>query len=731
MNLVLQHDQMDCGAASLAMISSAYGKHYSLQFLREKCFLTKNGASLLGLNEAAEDIGFETFPAKLDLAALGTGEVQLPVILHWNHNHYVVLSDVTKNMITGKKYYKIADPAHGFITLSEQKFKSRWLSNAQTGIALLLKPTQKFFDSPTPIKKGLQIRRLLAYLTPHTRSLVKVALLMLLGSGLTLIFPFLTEALIDRGVNGQNLDIIYIILFAQLGVYVGSITIEVLRNWITLKIGTLLSIDILSDFLKKLLQLPIKFFEGKLMGDFQQRIQDNERVEEFLTSQSLTTFFSIVTFSVFFGVLWYYDFKILLAYFILTVMAIIWSVYWLRKRKVLDYHRFQDRSENQEMLYELIRGITEMKLNNFEEFKRQRWESLQHKYFETNVKILRVDQIQASGFQFLNQIKNILVTFLAARYVIQGTMTLGALLSISYIIGQMNSPVNQLITFFRSLQDAKLSLERLNEVQDVDGEEQPGLLPFPEQDDTGDNSIILRGVSFQYQGPRSPYALRDVNMKIPEGKVTAIVGASGSGKSTLMKLLLQFYPPTEGSISINGVAIESISPKKLRKNCGVVMQDGYIFSDTVARNVATDDENIDSQKLKQATELANIQEYVDSLPSKYSTKIGAAGNGMSGGQKQRLFIARAIYKDPAYLFFDEATSALDADNEKIIHDNLQRFFKGRTVLLIAHRLSTVKKADQIVVLKKGRVVERGTHSELVSKRGEYFGLVKNQLELGD
>lgn len=501
-----------------------------------------------------------------------------------------------------------------------------------------------------------------------------------------------------------------------------------------LYVGTKLSITIISDFLKKLLQLPIKFFDTKLMGDFNQRIQDNERIEEFLTSQSLMTFFSIITFSVFFGVLWYYDITILLVYLVLTILAVGWSFYWLKKRKMLDYYKFQQRSENQESIYEIINGVTEMKLNQFENFKRNEWENIQQKLFKINVRILKIDQFQLSGFEFLNQLKNILVTFLAATFVVKGKMTLGELLAVSYIIGELNSPVNQLVNFFRSLQDAKLSLERLNEVQNhpmEEDEETFQQLQIEKSTISENNGIQFDKVSFQYEGPKSPYVLKDIDFFIPEGKITAIVGASGSGKTTLLKLLLKFYSPTDGNIFYNSVNSAKISPKSLRENCGVVMQDGFIFSDTIERNIATGDKIINYQKLNEAVKITNITDFIEQLPLKFNTKIGASGNGISGGQKQRILIARAVYKNPHYIFLDEATSALDAENEKIIHDNLQTFFKGKTVVIIAHRLSTVKNADQIIVLKEGEIVECGNHQSLVNSKSYYFNLVKNQLELGN
>ena len=439
----------------------------------------------------------------------------------------------------------------------------------------------------------------------------------------------------------------------------------------------------------------------------------------------------MITFTAFFGILWYYDFLILAVYMVLTIISVLWSLFWMRKRKILDYFRFQQRSENQESIYEIIKGVSEMKLNQFEEFKRKEWEKIQQKLFKINIRILKLDQIQLSGFEFINQIKNILVTFLSAYFVVQNRMTLGELLSVSYIIGQMNSPVNQLILFFRSLQDAKLSLSRLNEVQNHIEEEQEYHQNLPTlQKNIYNSGIKIDNVSFQYEGPQSSYVLKNINFNIPEGKITAIVGASGSGKTTLMKMLLKFYEPTQGNILINNININDISPTSLRKTCGVVMQDGFIFSDTIERNIATSDENIDYNKLNQALEISNLKEFINDLPLGLNTKIGSSGNGISGGQKQRILIARAVYKNPNFILFDEATSALDAENEKIIHDNLQSFFKGRTVIIVAHRLSTVKNADQIIVLKKGQIVEQGNHKELVFKKGEYYNLIKNQLELG-
>ncbi len=724
---------MDCGPACLAMVSSHYGKDFGLQYLRDKSFITREGVSLLGISEAADKIGFKTISAKLK-----TGDFDkelLPCILHWNQNHFVVLYKINKNIFTGKLIYKIADPGHGFVSLSEDKFKKSWLSDGEKGVALFLEPTEEFYKQTPMEEKKLSIKYLLKYLKPYKNQMLQLFVLLLLGTLTTLIFPILTQKLIDEGVSKKDLSVISYILLAQLAFFFGNIIFGIFRNWIMLVVGTKINIRIISDFLKKLLKLPIKFFDTKLMGDFNQRIQDHERIENFLTSQSLLTLFSIITFSVFFGVLWYYDFRILAVYIILTVVSVVWSLYWMKKRKILDYFRFQQRSENQESIYEIINGVSEMKLNQFEDFKRREWEQIQQKLFKINIRILKLDQVQLSGFDFINQLKNIVVTFLAASFVVKGHMTLGALLSVSYIIGQMNSPVSQLISFFRSLQDAKLSLSRLNEVQNHPEEEQENQLPLLSKKYTEQNGIekgiFFKNVSFQYEGPQSPYVLKDINLFIPEGKVTAIVGASGSGKTTLMKMLLKFYEPVSGEINFNHLNINDISPLDLRKNCGVVMQDGFIFSDTIERNIATNDEKINYEKLDKALQTANIKSFVEELPLGLNTKIGASGNGISGGQKQRILIARAVYKNPHFIFFDEATSALDAENEKIIHDNLQSFFKGKTVIIVAHRLSTVKNADQIIVLKNGEIVEQGNHQSLVDKKADYYNLVKNQLELGN
>lgn len=727
-----QYDKMDCGPACLAMISSFYGKNFELHNLSKISFKTRDGVSLLGITEAANKIGFQTEGVKLKI--IDFNKESLPCILHWNQNHFVVLYKVSKNIFTGKYIYKIADPGYGYISLSEKDFINSWISDENKGVALFLKPTEKFYTENLHEKNKISFNHLFEYLNPYKKSILILFLLLFLGTIITFFFPFLNQKLIDDGVSKKNISIIIYILLAQLSFFLGNIIFSVSRNWIMLTIGTKVNIQIISDFIKKILKLPINFFETKLIGDFNQRIQDHERIEEFLTSQSIVTIFSLFTFLVFSGVLFYYDYRILAIYFSFTIISIIWSLYWLKKRKILDYLRFQQKSENQESIYQIINGVSEIKLNNFEDFKRDEWENIQQKLFKINIRILRLEQIQTSGFEFVNQFKNIIVTFLTAFFVIKGSMTLGSMLSVSYIIGQMNSPLNQLIYFFRSLQDAKLSLERLNEVKNHPEEENENHLPLLSTKNIEQNilkkGIYLKNVSFQYEGPKSQTILKNINLEIPEGKITAIVGASGSGKTTLMKLLLKFHEPTLGNIYYNGLSIKDISPYELRKNCGVVMQDGFIFSDTIERNIVTGEKNIDYTRLNNALKIANIESFIKKIPLGLKTKIGSSGNGISGGQKQRILIARSIYRNPHYIFFDEATSALDSNNERIIHNNLQFFFKGKTVLIIAHRLSTVKNADQIIVLKDGEVIEKGTHNELVKNKKDYFHLIKNQLELG-
>jgi len=725
-----QHDQMDCGPACLRMISKYYGKKISLQYLRDNSFLTREGVSLLGITEAATRIGFETYSVKCSLEKL-VDNIPLPSIIHWNQNHFVVLYDIKRNYISKKLIFKVADPGFGIIKLSEEEFKKNWENEEGTGIALCLKPTDSFYNKTILEEPKSSFKALFDYLKPYKKDFLKLSFGLFIGSLITLLFPFLTQALIDKGVISKSLHIVFLILLAQIFLFIGTSFIEIVRNWILLHIGTKINIKIVSNFLTKIMKLPISFFDSKMMGDFTQRIGDHERIEEFLTSQSLFILFSLINFSVFFIVLGVYDIKILMIYLLLTIISVIWVVLFLNKRKNLDYVRFRRQAENQDSIYELINGVQEIKLNDFESFKRKEWENIQLKLFKINRKILSLDQYQSAGFTFINHLKNIIVTYIAAREVILGNVTLGGMLSISYIIGQMNGPIDDLIFFFRSLQNARISFDRMGEIHNQKNEENQKLIPFNTITNTNFKDITIANAHFQYEGPQSPHVIKNLNLTIPEGKITAIVGASGSGKTTLMKLLLGFYPLTNGSLCVKNTDLSTLSPKSWRNQCGVVMQDGYIFSDSIERNIATGSEEINQDRLIYAIKTANLTDFIESLPLGFKTKVGASGNGISGGQKQRILIARAVYKNPNYLFFDEATSALDADNEKVIIENLNQFFKGKTVVVIAHRLSTVKNADQIIVLNKGEAVEQGNHLELVKNKQHYYHLVKNQLELGN
>jgi len=727
-----QLDEMDCGPTCLKMITRYYGKNFSLESLRNICSATREGVSILGISAAAEKIGFKTVAAHINLQQLEE-EAPLPCILHWNQDHFIVLPP---QKFKRNKPLMVADPLHGLVKVDRELFQKKWASvNGEQGIVLMLQPTPLFYREEDMPEKRNGFRFLAKYLIPYKGFIAQLMISMLLGSLLSLIFPFLTQSLVDNGVNHQNMGFIRMILISQLVLFVGATAVEIIRSWLILHMNTRVNISIISDFLIKLMKLPIRYFDTRMIGDITQRINDHNRIEHFLTTGTLNTLFSLVSLAVFSVVMGMYNFKIFLVFIVGSIISIAWIVMFLHKRKTLDYKRFQQLSNNQANMYELITGMQEIKLNNCETPKRWEWERIQARLFKLNVSGLALEQYQQAGNIFFSQLKNIIISYIAASEVVNGSMTLGMMLSISYIIGQMNSPVEQLLEFFRSAQDAKISLDRLGEIHDKENEEKDAeitdtsVVPaLPVTDVTG--TIHLENLSFRY-AEASPLILNNIHLSIPQGKVTAIVGSSGSGKTTLLKLLLRFYDPSQGNIKINDDDLTTLSPRAWRSECGAVMQEGYIFSDTIARNIAVKDEQVDEQRLLHAVKVANLQSFIKELPLGFNTKIGNAGNGISTGQKQRILIARAVYKNPQYLFFDEATSALDANNEKIIMENLQYFFKGKTVVVIAHRLSTVKNADQIIVLEHGRIVETGCHQSLTRSKGKYFELVKNQLELGD
>ena len=722
-----QPDAKDCGPTCLRIISKFYGKSISLQQIRNLSETTREGSSLLGLSDAAEKLGFRTLGVQIDFETLAT-EVPFPCIVHWNKVHFVVVYKIDKN---GKVY--ISDPSYGLIDYTKEEFIKFWIgenanSGTEEGIALLLETTPSFFKNEFEEEESKASFSFLSkYLLKYKSLVLQLAIGLLAGSLLSLIVPFLTQSIVDVGIQNQDINFIYLVLLAQLMLFLGKMGIEVIRSWILLHLSTRINISIISDFFIKLMKLPISFFDTRMTGDIMQRINDHHRIEQLLTNSSLNTLFSLVNLIIYSIILLFYDYRLFLVYLVGAVLYIVWITFFLNKRKELDYKRFSQVSQEQSKVMELINGMQEIKMHNAEKQKRWDWEFLQVKLFKIRIKSLSLEQWQSVGGNFINQIKDILISFLSAKLVLSGNLTLGMMLSVQYIIGQLNAPLMQLIDFIKQTQDAKISLERFGEIHDKEDEENT-----EEQyaSEIPQKNIEIKDVSFRYIGS-DQFIFENLNLTIPYQKTTAIVGASGSGKTTLLKLLMKFYEPNKGEIKLGNTNLKNISPRFWREHCGVVMQDGYVFNDSIAENIAVGEDYIDKQKLRKAVEIANIKDFIEELPLSYNTKIGNEGIGISGGQRQRLFIARAVYKSPEYIFFDEATSALDANNEKIIMENLELFFKGKTAIVIAHRLSTVKHADKIIVLDKGKVVEEGNHAELVSLKGEYYRLVKNQLELGN
>ena len=720
-----QPDTKDCGPTCLKIIARHYNKVISLQQIRQLSETTREGSSLLGLGDATEKMGFRSLGVKIDLKKIA--EIPLPCIIHWNKNHFAVLYKVRKGQ------YYISDPAHGLINYTKEEFLKHWIGNnaneqTQEGIALLLEPTPKLYNTEfDKDKEGLGFSFLSKYLFKYKRFLWQLVIGLIAASLLQLIFPFLTQSVVDVGIKNQDVHFIYLILFAQLALFVGRTSIEVIRSWILLHLSTRINISLVSDFFIKLMNLPIAFFDTRMTGDILQRINDHKRIERILTTSSLNVLFSMVNLIVFSLVLAYYNIKIFGVFVLGSIFYFVWITVFLKKRKDLDYKRFSQVSQEQSKVIELINGMQEIKLHNAEKQKRWGWEFVQARLFKVSIEGLALEQYQSVGSGFINELKNILITFLSAKLVIDGDITLGMMLAISYIVGQLNSPISQLINFIREVQDAKISLDRLSEIHNKEDEEPTDIDFVKDIDEEADISVF--DLSFRYTGS-DQMVLQELNVTIPANKVTAIVGVSGSGKTTLMKLLLKFYDPIEGEIKLGNYDLKNISQKTWRDECGVVMQEGYIFNDTIANNIAVGEDYVDKQKLAHAVDVANIKEFIETLPLSYNTKIGMEGVGLSTGQKQRLLIARAVYKNPNFLFFDEATSALDANNEKVIMEKLDTFFEDKTVVVIAHRLSTVKNAHQIVVLDKGKIVEVGNHNELIKQKGDYYNLVKNQLELG-
>lgn len=733
-----QYDFMDCGPTCIKMICKYYAKNIDLAYLREISFITGQGTSMAGLVDASEKIGFATMGLKITYESLAE-DIPLPCIVHWRQRHYAVVYEIKKDKII------VGDPANfGLITYSKKDFLEGWLATKNPkedseGIVLVLEPTPLFYeDEEHASQKPNLIRFLNQYIRPHKKYIAQVFLGLFFGTIIQLIFPFLTQQIVDTGINTRNLNFIYLILIAQVVLFVSQSVLSVFRNWIILHVTSRMNLRMLSDFIIKLMNLPIIYFDSRATGDILQRLKDNYRIQEFLSTTTLDVLFSTLTLVVFSSILAYFNISLFLVFVIGSALYMTWIMLFMKKRAELDFRYFDQQANYQNTTIQLVNGMQEIKLNGSEKRRRWDWEALQTTLFKLNIRNLALNQSQNEGGRFIDQIKNIFISFIAAKAVIQGEMTLGTMLSVQYIIGQMNVPINNFLGFIRSYQDAKLSLLRLAEIHNKPNEEpvDGGFVnELPEN-----KTIKIENLSFRYGSSASEMVLRNINITILEGKVTAIVGASGSGKTTLLKLLLKFNEPTNGQIYVGPTNLKNLGFNFWRSNCGAVMQDGFIFADTISRNISESDINgsIDPKKLRTAACTANITEFIEELPNGYLTKIGSSGIGISGGQKQRILIARAVYKNPEYIFFDEATSALDANNEMVIMKNLNDFFKGdststhnKTVIVVAHRLSTVKNADQIIVLNKGEVVEQGTHNELVSQKGYYFTLVKNQLELGE
>jgi ATP-binding cassette, subfamily B, bacterial len=706
---------------------------------------------MLGISDAAESIGFRTRGYRLTWEQL-RDEVPLPCIVHWNQRHFVVVYNIKKSRklfrargkgqgagsggqgarSTGDYIVYVADPASGLLKYSESEFLKCWYSTrsdgVQEGTALLLEPTPEFYRQEDEEKSKVSFLYLLNYIRPYTKYILQLMLGMLTASIISLIFPFLTQSLVDTGIGNSNIAFVVMVLVAQLILTLSQTANGLLRNWISLHVTSRVSISLISDFLIKLMKLPISFFDVKLIGDIMQRIGDHNRIKSFLTDSLISIIFAVITLVMYIIIMATYNLGILGIFLLGSALYIGWVVLFLKRRRELDYKRFQQSAANQSNIVQLVTGMQEIKLNSCEKQKRWEWERIQIRLFKVSIRSMMLNQNQQLGAVLINQTKDIFISFLSARAVIQGEMTLGMMMAVQYIIGQLNAPIQQFIGFTQAAQDARISLERLGEIHNKEDEEKPEdekIMDIP-----SDKDIEIRNLLFQYEGPQSAKVLNSVSLTIPAKKVTAIVGISGSGKTTLIKLLLGFYDPVKGDILLGGSSLSRYSQSEWRKRCGVVMQEGFIFSDTIAGNIGLIDEIPDREKIDRATETANIKEFIGSLPLGYNTKIGNDGHGLSTGQKQRLLIARAVYKDPDFIFFDEATNALDATNEKTIMDNLGTFFRGKTVVIVAHRLSTVKNADQIVVLEKGEIIETGRHKELVEKKGAYFNLVKDQLELG-
>ncbi|WP_330442382.1 peptidase domain-containing ABC transporter [Flavobacterium sp. C4GT6] len=720
-----QLDNKDCGPTCLRMVAKFHGKTFSREFLRDKAGISRIGVTMAGIADAAEVIEMRTLGMRISLDGL-VNEAPTPFIVPWRQKHFIVVYKTSKHKIY------VADPAQGLLEYSHQDFLQAWTSSQdKTGFVLLLEPNAAFYNLEEDKTKTKGFSFLLPYLKPYKKLINQLLIGLLVGTTIQFLMPFLMQSVVDIGVNNRDISFIYLILLAQIMLFLSQTLVSIFREWLFLHISGRFSIKMVSDFLFKMLKLPINFFDTRNTGEHLQRIQDHSRVQNFVSSSSFNMIYSIILFLVFSGVLAFYNLKIFFVFFTGAICYVGYTFFFLKKRAELDFKRFDEQSASQTSLIQMINGVRDIKTNNSQRKNRWKWEQVQISLFKTSMSSLKLAQYQSIGSNFINELKNIIITFLSATAVVNGEITLGMMLSIQYIVGQLNLPLNNFIGFIQLWQDAKISLERLWQVHSRDDEDaikKEKVKELPEK-----KSIIIKDLNYRYGSKSSALVLKNLNIEIPEGKTTAIVGASGSGKTTLIKLLLKFYEPTSGTISIGNIDLNTINNDYWRMSCGAVLQETFIFNDTIAGNISESEQNeiIDRSKLKTASNIANIEDFIEKLPNRLNTELGTSGIRLSGGQEQRLMIARAVYKDPEYVFFDEATSSLDANNEKIIMEKLNTFLKGRTSVIVAHRLSTVKNADNIIVLEDGEVVEQGNHLELTMKRGKYYELVKNQLELGN
>ena len=648
----------------------------------------------------------------------------MPCILYWRQEHFVVLHKINKNQ------YYIADPGYGKIKINKDTFIREWLHQNEYGVAIVVAPKEDFFKKePQKCNRFITIKSITTFLkkklAQYKSKLYTLSLLSCFIMLATWSIPFFYQQIIDQGIGDKSINKVLLFALLQLSFFIGCTLSNNVVNIILTKLGFNIGIELLTTYLKKLITLPISFFDVKLNTDLIQRIEDQNNIETFLTKTLNSSIFAFLNVIVYMCILGYYNSYVLLIFLLYACISIFYSLFFFKKRAIIDYSRFSANAENKNRIYELINGMADIKINGAQKVKVQQWLHTQEKINKITLKSLYINYYINSGNSFFDKLKDILIIIGCAFFVIEEKLTIGAMMTITYLLGQLSSSSLQLTTFFLNFQTTKLAYQRLDDIYTKEDENNDKkLLPPPQI-----KSITFNNVSFKYPGNINNFILNNINIVIPEGKVTAIVGSSGSGKTTLLKLLLAFYTPQKGTIYIDKEKMDTINTDEWRNHCGVVMQDGYIFSGSITENIALSDMEPDMIKIKQAAHISCIDNFIEQLPMKYNTKIGKSGINLSGGQKQRLLIARAIYKDPEFIFLDEATSSLDANNEYCIINNLQQFYKNKTVVIIAHRLSTVRNADNIIFLEKGEVIEQGNHTELSLKKGAYYNLVKNQLDL--